>query len=418
MQVNLTEQSSGEASSSAKASFEPAEKLALHADRVAGGLGRAKHGWLDWWIAGLSALSVVAVVTALLARASWRSDNNSAPEPDVAGARVGASPLPRHLIRTAKVVVSRQRRPWQFYGVTRSRERATLSFTVGGRLQARPVEVGMHVKPGQVVARLDSDPLIHSRQSTAASLRELDARLAQKQRDRERTLALFERDVVPLSEYEAERSAVEALSASREATRAQLSEATRIVGEAVLRSDFAGEVVAVFLEPGEYAPPGAPVVAISGSAGLEVRVDVPEAAVGALREGLDAEVRLPLLNDDTFHGRVSSIGNAAPERGGLFPVLVSLEQSDGLRPGLTAEILVVTEGREVTSVPVSAIVDPSGAHPHVLLAKRGRVHEVPVRLSTVDGDRVVVSGKLGNADRVVVAGHQYLLDGDAVTVLE
>lgn len=369
------------------------------------GRSGARSGWTSW-VAASSALAIVAGATTLLA--------NPESPPDRAIVQ-SASPTTR-AVRVAEVSVGDDERAWHFYGVIRSARRATLSFTLGGRLLARPVEVGMRVERGQLLARLDQRPLIHSREATQATLAELDARLAQQQRDRARTASLFEAQAVALSELEAVDSGLEALRASRQATGARLAEARRVVGEAVLRADFAGEIVEVFLEPGEYARPGEPVLSISGGEELEVQVEVPEAAVLALREDTRVEVSLPLLEDQRMAGKIVSIGDAAPERGGLFPVLVRLEADDGARPGMTAALMVETRNRQVKRVPVAAVVDPSGERPGVFVVESGKVRRVPVRLGAVDGPSVIVKGELSAGERVVVAGHQYLLDGDPVDV--
>jgi Cu(I)/Ag(I) efflux system membrane fusion protein len=147
-----------------------------------------------------------------------------------------------------------------------------------------------------------------------------------------------------------------------------------------------------------------------------VQVEVPEAAVLALRESAPVEVRLPLLEGKTLVGRIDAIGDAAPERGGLFPLLVRLDSDHGVRPGMTAELTVTTQQSQVKRVPITAIVDPSGERPSVFVVESGKVRQVPVRLGRVDGQTVVVKGELSAGERVVVGGHQYLLDGDAVDV--
>lgn len=364
---------------------------------------RSPHRYWFGWIAGLSALAVGAIATTLFAGTEREAQR---PTPARSAARS---------VRVDSVTVGRVERPWRFYGVTRSTKRATLSFTVGGRLQARPAIVGTRVKRGQVLARLDQRRFVHEKQSSLAALSELETRLLQKRRDRDRARARFEEEAVSLSELERERSSADALEALQRATKVRVSEATRVVGEGVLRAGFDGEIIEVFVEPGEYVQPGAPVVALSGSGELETLVEVPEAAITRVREGLPTTVRLPLV-DARVTGHVESIGDAAPERGGLFPVLIRLDSAPGVRAGMTAEVAMVTEGDVAMSVPVAAIVDPSGQHPHVFVVEQAKVVKVPVHLGTVDGKRVTVTGRLAAGSQVVVAGHQYLLDGDAVAV--
>jgi membrane fusion protein (multidrug efflux system) len=69
------------------------------------------------------------------------------------------------------------------------------------------------------------------------------------------------------------------------------------------------------------------------------------------------------------------------------------------------------------AVPVAAVVDPGGGRPAVFRVVDGRAERVEVRPGPVVGDRLVVQGKLGPGDVVVVSGHTTLADGDPVEVL-
>ena len=349
---------------------------------------------------GLVSLAIFGVATSLLAS-----------DPD--------EPATERYERSRKVVVAQVARTEargerRLFGTTRAAHRSTLSFTVGGRLQARPVKVGARVERGQVLARLDSAPLRHAARATAASLRKLDAELAQGKRDRARAEALWTDDALPQRDMEQARSGVEALVAARDATASQLSEAKRLVRETTLKAPYDAQVVEVFLEPGEFAAPGAPIVTLSGKGGVELRVEAPEAVVPRLTEGAEVLVDFPMLRRRGVKGRVKSIGEAASRPGSLFPILVVFDDTDGVRSGVTAELVLETRQDEALSVPAAAVLDPSGHKPAVMRVHDGKVHRVPVTIDGLDGDRVRVRGALEPGQDVVVGGHAFLLDGDRV----
>jgi hypothetical protein len=57
----------------------------------------------------------------------------------------------------------------------------------------------------------------------------------------------------------------------------------------------------------------------------------------------------------------------------------------------------------------------------VFLAEQGRVRQVPVRVLAVANDQVALEapgGRLAAGDRVVIAGHRSLSDGQAVRLAQ
>ena len=59
----------------------------------------------------------------------------------------------------------------------------------------------------------------------------------------------------------------------------------------------------------------------------------------------------------------------------------------------------------------------TGGAPFVFRVRDGRAERVPIQVHGVAGQQVVVDGALRADDRVIVAGHAALLDGDAVRIV-
>jgi len=330
-----------------------------------------------------------------------------------------AEPAPAREARTAVAVAlvepARVERSARLSGVTRARHRARLAFETGGRLVARTVEAGGRFRAGQVLARLDARPLDNAAASAEAAVAEIAARLDQQVRERERTHRLFDAGAATREEVEQVDARVVALRAVSEAAAARLREARRSSAEGVLVAPFDGTVVAVGLQPGEFASPGATVLEVAGDGAVEVEVEVPETFVDALRPGEAVRVRLPFAGREVA-GTVATRGAAAGGVGRLFPVVVALDPAAAVLAGMTAEIEVVAGGAETLSVPLSAVLNPGGARPAVFRVVDGRVERVDVELGGIVGDRVAVSGALAAGDQVVVAGAAMLADGDRVEV--
>lgn len=332
------------------------------------------------------------------------------------GTKANVSSLESRLVRVAPVTILEEGQDLRLPGTTRAVRRANLSFIVAGRLADRPVDLGDRVEEGDPLAQLDPRPFVNELRSSEAALAEVAARLAQTERHRHRVVRLHAEGIASQRSLEEAGTTEEQLRASFELARSRVREAGRALAEATLVAPFDGVVTRVHLEPGEFARAGSAVVTLSGSGDLEIEVEVPESVASNLAEGQPANVQFPLAGGLVAPARLTSVSRGAEEPGRLFPIIAELGPTPGVIPGMAGELLLRTSSGARPAVPLASVVDPSGKHPHVFRVRDGSAHRVPVRVHSLVGDRVTVSGGLEEGEPIVVEGHFGLLDGDPVRV--
>lgn len=137
-----------------------------------------------------------------------------------------------------------------------------------------------------------------------------------------------------------------------------------------------------------------------------VRVTMVESEIVSVGEGMEAEVVLDALPDQTFTGIVEEVGLSASSDGGgetaaEFEVLVRLNSvHPAMRSGMSASVEIVTARSEnCVAVPVQSIVerpdpgDPSASVPSVLvLMDDGTIESVPVTTGISSVMEIEVSG--------------------------
>lgn len=319
-------------------------------------------------------------------------------------------------VRVAEVATVDAPRHVRFSGVTRAATRAELASPVGSRLVARPVDVGQQVAAGALIARLEDRELRLAVAAAEAGLADVEARLARAESERRRVERLHAAEAATSDELEQAVAAADALAAAREAALARLDDTRRLLGETTLTAPFAGVVTEVRYEPGELVPPAQPVVVLSGHGAVETEVRVPESVVLSIQPGDRVGVELPLAGIITG-GMLERVGRAAAGGGGLFPVLVALEDADGLLPGMTAEVSFALPSDRTLAVPLAAVLNPGGSRPRVFRLDGDVVTPVEVEVVELLGERVAVRAELSAGDEVVVTGHASLVPGDRVEVL-
>jgi RND family efflux transporter MFP subunit len=280
---------------------------------------------------------------------------------------------------------------------------------------SRPVDLGDSFQTGDLLARIDSRQFDHAVAGARARLTELDVRLAQAARQRARTIRLMEKNAATLEEMEHVDAEVDALKAASQAAGSALQETERAAAETTIVASFDGIVSQVFMEPGEFASPGQPVLKLSGTGEVEIRVEVPEGMLEWVVAGREVPVWFPGIHRKRT-GTVRSVGRATTGQGQLFPVVIALPSTDWLIPGLSAEVEVDNPAPQGLLVPLAAIRKSGDGGTTVWRVQSGQVEQVPVALAGFSGDQVVVVGKLAAGDQVLIEHPHGLVDGTDVEV--
>lgn len=304
----------------------------------------------------------------------------------------------------------------RFAGVARPRQRATLSFQVGGSIETRVAQIGHLVEENEIVARLYNPQLEPAMAAAAARLEQLRSDAEQAERDLARLEQLFERGLLASQDVEQQRTALKSVRAAIDNARANLAQTRQLSEESELRAPFSGRIEQVLLEPGEFAQPGQPVLRMSAVDGLEVEVQVPPRFLRDIALG-DSLTVWNGLSDEMFAGLITEIGEGSSGGTALYPLVVSLQET-GLRSGEALEVGVPRREESALHIPLNAVMRSAQGLTVFKVTDDDRAERIAVNVKRITGDQVQLEpGSLQAGDRVVYAGLTRLADGDRVTVL-
>lgn len=307
----------------------------------------------------------------------------------------------------------------EFAGEVRARVESRLGFRVGGKLTARPVEVGQRVKAGQLLAQLDpqdfrlADAAARAQLSAASTQRDLAAA------DYQRYKALKDQNFISGAELERRESALKAADAQLAQATAQASSQGNQTGYTRLLADVAGVITAVDAEPGQVLAAGAPVLRLAQDGPRDVVFAVPEDKAAAMRPGSGVGVR-PWQASSTLAGVVREVAASADPVTRTYAVKVALPAGSALALGSTVSVLpqaLSRSGTPVIKLPTSALLQSGQSTVvWVLDAASMTVRQQPVQVLTADGNEVVIAGGLLPGAQVVTAGVHVLSPGQQVSV--
>ncbi|WP_017163353.1 efflux RND transporter periplasmic adaptor subunit, partial [Xanthomonas phaseoli] len=139
--------------------------------------------------------------------------------------------------------------PLQVPALVRQEQRAELGFEGAGRLSAVLVDVGDRVTRGQLLARLDDEPLRLREQQADANVRAALAQSGERQLQLRQQQAMFDDGASSNATLTAARAAADAAAAQLQVARADLAMARRGTRLGELRAPFDGSVVARLQQP-------------------------------------------------------------------------------------------------------------------------------------------------------------------------
>jgi RND family efflux transporter MFP subunit len=328
-------------------------------------------------------------------------------------------PEPIRAVKVITVGLQPSQTALEYAGQVQARVESRLGFRVGGKLIARPAELGQRVQAGQVLAQLD--PLDLKLASDAAQAQVTAARTNRDlaAADFKRYQDLRAQNFISSAELERREATLKSAQAQLDQAQAQLTVQGNQANYAVLRADAAGVVTAVLAERGQVVTAGTPVVTVAQDGPREVAFVVPEDKVAAIKLGSEVQVRL-WSNAGVLKGTVREVAASADPVTRTFSVKVALGAKDSLPLGSTVSVLpgaLSHVGQPVLRLPTSALKqEGQSTVVWVLNPSSMMVSTKPVQIATADGNDVVIAGGLTPGEQVVVAGVHVLSPNQKVSI--
>jgi RND family efflux transporter MFP subunit len=317
-----------------------------------------------------------------------------------------AAPKP---VRVAPVVLLTPDDTLVVSGSVQPRVLAELSFRVGGKILARPVQVGDHVRAGDVLARLDERDLALSLAAAEGAVVAATADAANARADFARYEGLGRASPAFLpAEYDRRQSAARMAEARLAQALRQRDLARNALAYATLTADADGVIASLPVEVGQVVAAGQTAATLAHADATEVVADVPESRLAAVRHATAVTVTLWADPDHPLPAWVREIGALADAASRTFAVKVSLPSPPPLLAlGMTASVrFAAPAGAPVALLPAASLVDDRGTPAvWVLDPDRHRAALRHIALASYRGDgAMAVREGVGPGELVVTAG--------------
>ncbi len=315
------------------------------------------------------------------------------------------------IVRPARLITieaASERLDVSFPAIVEARSSSTLTFQVGGLLEAFPVSEGQFVRKGQPIARL-------AQRRYQNAVDSAQAQYATAQGEFESASSLLEEDAIAALVVQQRR-------AQRDVAAATLDSAKKDLADTVLRAPFSGVVAEKLAVRFENVSPQQEIVTLQSTGAAEAVVSVPASLVPRLanRPPTNEYVVLSSAPDLEIPGRFMSVRTQADVQSQTFTVRFAFDAPSNVvvLPGTTATVYGSREllGDEIEgdgiNVPVGAILsDGKARFVWVVDRKTMQVAKRKVTVGKGTGADVPIIDGLEAGETIVGAGAAYLHEG-------
>ncbi|MFC4632987.1 efflux RND transporter periplasmic adaptor subunit [Dokdonia ponticola] len=304
-------------------------------------------------------------------------------------------------------------------GKVQATKSANLSTRMMGFVNKVYVGIGDKVKKGQLLMSINNADLQAKRAQVNASITEATAAFNSAEKDYNRFKNLFVKTSATQKELDDMTANFEMAKARLEAANQMKNEINSQFKYSNITAPFNGVVTGKFIETGDMANPGIPLIAIEASTFFEVMAMVPESEISQIKSGTEVNVLIKSI-DKTIKGIVTEVSSSAKNTGGQYLVKVALAKTTvPILSGMFATVQFPIESETFSSfvlVPSEAIVTRGQLSGIYTVSQSNTAILRWLRLGRTFGDQVEVLSGLTEDESYIVSADGKLFNGVKISI--
>jgi RND family efflux transporter MFP subunit len=323
-------------------------------------------------------------------------------------------------------------------GETAAWYETTIYARVNGYVAKWVVDIGDHVKKGQVLATIETPELDAELQAARAQLKASEAQVEARKAEAEFSKTTNERwrdspkGVVSEQERESKKADYESSEARLYAANAQVAldkskvdQYSALAEFKQVKAPFDGTITARKIDVGNLVTAGSSstttlLYRMAQTDPLRVFVDVPQSAAGELMNaGVPAEVRATGAVGGVFIGKIARSAESINAQARTMRVEVDMpNENHALVPGMYVNVAFRLPARGLVEVPAAALIFRASGTQVAKIDANSKIKFEPVTIARDNGSLVELATGVRPGDRLVLNISSQIASGQAVAANE
>ena len=338
------------------------------------------------------------------------------------------------VVRVASVKPGDAIIPVKLPGATLAYANADIYARANGYVEKRNVDIGDHVKAGDILAVLSAPELDHqiaqaeaAMAQAQANVRQTDATAKLAAATNSRSASLVKQGWVTAQQGDVDRLTEDAQKAAlgaAQANDAALTNALRVLKQQrdylTVTAPFDGVITQRAIDVGALVQTGATFMFnLQQTDRIRVQVYVPQDQAFGLAPGDDVSVRVPEMPDHVFTGKVTRIAELLQQGTRTLLTEADVPNPDGsLKAGAYCQVeLKIPRKTPALVIPADALIFNRGGT-QVAVVENDVAHLRKVVVARDFGTSIEISSGLQQGDKVILYPAADLADGQKVSIAE
>lgn len=322
-------------------------------------------------------------------------------------------------VNTSKPKVGNEQAVVKVSGMVEAASSAKLSTRVMGTITGLRVKVGDRVSQGKLLLSINSADLLAQKAKTQAAIIEAKAGFNTAQKDLSRFKNLFESGSATQKELDDQRANFDMATARLDMAKQMEKEVEAQFSYTNIRAPFAGVITHIFMEKGDLASPGMPLLAIESPSNFEVTTTVSESDITDVAQGGKVDIMIGAINK-TIKGNITEVSASSNITGSQYEVKIALADApSNIRSGMFATVLLPTpnaDAKESIYVNSNAIIHKGQLSGIYTVSQSQTAILRWLRLGKENGEMTEVLSGLNADEAYILAPNASLSNGTKVSI--
>jgi len=293
-------------------------------------------------------------------------------------------------------------------------QNANISTRMMGFVNKIHVNMGQKVSKGQLLISINSADITAQKAQVNASITEATAAYKNAEKDYNRFKSLFETNSASQKEMDDITANFQMAKARLEAANQMKNQVNAQLSYSNITAPFSGVITGKFINKGDMATPGIPLLSIENPTNFQVIAMVPESEITSIKTGTTVQVIVKSTNQK-LTGKVTEVSTSTKNTGGQYLVKVVLDKSEvNLLSGMFTSIQFPTENTTTTSkilVPTNALIHKGELTGVYVVGQNNTALLRWLRLGRQFGDKTEILSGLSVDEQFVVSSKSKLTNG-------
>lgn len=324
------------------------------------------------------------------------------------------------IVNVASVKLENQPETLSFSGKIEAETHSNLSTRIMGQIAKIYVEPGQKVKKGQLLMQIHDKDILAKKAQVNANKVEAEAAFKNAEKDYNRYTVLFSQKSASQKEMDDVTTGFNMAQARLLAVNQMEKEVDEMLRYASIRAPYNGIITRKYMNEGDLASPGTPLIAIEQPGKFKVMARIPETEINKLEKNDAVKVKISALNNAEVEGVITEINPSALYTGNQFEAKVVLnpskDQNGKLHSGMYATVLLQKGGMPSIIIPEKVLIKRGQLTGVYTVSQSGTALLRWVRTGKKSGDMIEILSGLNDGEKYITSYQGKIWDGAKVSV--